>query len=220
MHVDQQPLLDLLESPSLLVLNPHERIPEEIDTWLAQLAYEAQRGNRQARNAIYLVLQPRFGPIFWRIRSSVLWREREGRSWTFEDLEQEAFLIACELIENWPGGNGIAGYLFIRLPWRLRDTLRRWSLTAKHEGPMLPIGLPADDAIDVAEVRMELEDIFRRLSGSAAEVLRMRVVDGLRDEAIAERLGVSVRTVRRRRQSAYRLARAIYLGEMHEHGSQ
>lgn len=218
MPFDRSQSADPLQTPGFFISPQYERIPAEADAWLARLAHEAQSGNREARNTIYLVLQPRLKPIFWRIRFSVLWRDREGRSWTFDDLEQEAFLIVCDLIDRWPGGESIAGYLFTRIPWRLRDVLRRWSLTVKHEGPMLPIGLPADDAIDIAEVRAVLEDIFRQLPPNAAEILRLRVIEGLRDEEIARRLGVNVRTVRRRRQTAYRLARAVYLGEADAQG--
>lgn len=194
--------------------NPHERISDATDRWLTQLAAQAQLGDRAARNAIYEALRPRFTPIFWRIRSSWIWREREGRSWLFEDLEQESFLIVCELIQDWKGGEtGIVGYILSRLPWRLRDVLRRWIAAIKHEAPSLPIGLPADDVTDPAEIRVVLESVFGRLSHDLAEVLYLRAFDGLRDEEIALRLRVNVRTVRRRRHAGYRQARAIYLGD-------
>jgi DNA-directed RNA polymerase specialized sigma24 family protein len=47
----------------------------------------------------------------------------------------------------------------------------------------------------------------------AADVLRMRVIDGLTDEEIAARLGVNARTIRRWRRGAYLQAKAIYFGE-------
>ncbi|CAN5380239.1 hypothetical protein BH09CHL1_BH09CHL1_37140 [soil metagenome] len=197
----------------LIDLDPRERVPGTVDLWLSQLAVQAQRGDRSARNTIFEVLRPRFAPIFWRIRWSSLWREREGRSWLSEDLEQEAFFIVCDLIESWRGGeNGIVGYLFSRLPWRLRDVLRKWTAPVRHESPSLPVGLKADDVTDLVEIRVVLESVFERLPAELAEVLRMRAFDGLRDEEIAARLSMSVRTIRRRRFAAYRQARAIYLG--------
>jgi RNA polymerase sigma factor (sigma-70 family) len=194
-------------------LNPREPVPDAVDAWLSRLAVRAQSGDRSARNTIFEVLRPRFAPIFWRIRMSPIWREREGRSWLFEDLEQEAFLVVCDLIEEWHGGeNGFVGYLFSRLPWRLRDVLRTWAIPSKHESPSLPIGLHADDATDLVEIRVVLESVFERLPPELAEVLRMRVFGGLRDKEIAARLDVDVRTIRRRRIAAYRRARALYLG--------
>lgn len=212
MHCDDSHLFLFPEPPPLHRLNARERIPDDVDVWLAHLARQAQHGDVNARNRIYEVLQPRLTPIFLKIRSSSLWREREGRSWTFDDLEQEAFLIVCDLIAEWTGAErGIVGFIFSRLPWRLRDVLRRWSVVAKYERPTLPVGLPADDATDLAEVRVVLEGIFARLPAEAAEVLHLRAIEGLRNEGIAERLGVTVRTVIRRRHAAYRLAKAIYL---------
>jgi RNA polymerase sigma factor (sigma-70 family) len=184
-----------------------------VDLWLSRLAVQAQQGDRTARNTIFEVLRPRFAPIFWRIQLSSLWSKHEGRSWLFEDLEQEAFLIVCDLIENWRGGeSGIVGWLFSRLPWRLRDVLRTWTLSMKHESPSLPIGLEGDDATDMVEIRLVLESVFNRLPAHLAEILQMRVFAGLSDREIAVRLEWSVRTVRRRRYAAYRQARAIYLG--------
>lgn len=215
MHPQHTPSSEPLSRPQLLTLDTYDRVPDEVDRQLAQLARQAQQGDRAARNLIFETLEPRFTPIFRRIQWTPAWREREGRSWTFDDLEQEAFPLVCDLIQSWKGGEaGIVGYIFSRLPWRLRDVLRRWSAVGKHELPMLPIGLPADDATDLAEVRAVLEAVFARLPPEFTEVLHLRAIEGLRDEAIAERLGIHVRTVRRRRHAAYAQAKAIYLGEI------
>jgi RNA polymerase sigma factor (sigma-70 family) len=166
-----------------------------------------------ARNLLFEALRPRFAPMFRRIRANPIWRSREGRAWTFDDLEQETFLIVCELIRVWKGGDTIVGHFFARLPWRLRDVLRRWTRPARLDKPGLPIGLPVDDVTDLVQVQAVLERVFQGLPGRDANVLRMRVIEGLSDEKIGARLGVNPRTIRRWRQQAYPQAQAIYLAE-------
>ena len=182
------------------MISPHERVPDAIDAQLARLATQAQAGDRAARNALYLALLPRITSSIRTLRYSGNWSGSEGRSWFFDDLEQETFLIFCELLDEWnPEPPRFAGYFFSRLPWRLRDRLRAWSTTTRRESRPLPLDALCDDIADPALVRAMLESLLAAIDPDDAAVLRLRFIDGLREREIALALGVTTRTVRRRR---------------------
>jgi RNA polymerase sigma factor (sigma-70 family) len=186
-------------APLAPVISPHERVPDAIDAQLARLAAQAQSGDRAARNALYLALLPRISSSIRKLRYSGNWSRCEGRSWFFDDLEQEAFLIFCELVEEWnPKPPRFAGYFFSRLPWRLRDRLRTWGSTTLRESQPLPLDALCDDIADPAIVRVMIETLLAAIDPDHADVLRLRYIDGLREREIAFRLGITTRTVRRR----------------------
>ena len=187
-------------APLAPVLSPHERVPDAIDAQLARLAAQAKDGDRAARNALYLALLPRIASSIRKLRYSGNWNSSEGRSWLFDDLEQETFLIYCDLLDEWnPEPPRFAGYFFSRLPWRLRDRLRAWSTTTQRESQPLPLDALCDDIADPAIVRVMIESLLAAIDPDDAAVLRLRFIDGMREREIAIALGVSTRTVRRRR---------------------
>lgn len=187
-------------APLAPVLSLHERVPDAIDAQLARLAAQAQAGDRAARNALYLALLPRIAGSIRKLRYSGNWNRAEGRSWFFDDLEQETFLIFCELVEEWkPEPPRFAGYFFSHLPWRLRDRLRAWSSTTLRESQPLPLDALCDDIADPAIVRVMIESLLAAIDPNHAAVVRLRFIDGLREREIARALGISTRTVRRRK---------------------
>lgn len=197
-------------APLAPVLSPHERVPDAIDAQLARLAMQAQAGDRSARNALYLALRPRIASSIRKLRYSGNWSGSEGRSWFFDDLEQEAFLIFCELVEEWnPEPPRFAGYFFSRLPWRLRDRLRSWSGTTLRATQPLPLDALCDDIADPAIVRVMLESLLAAIDSDEADVLRLRFIDGMREREIAIALGISTRTVRRRKTQGMAAIRAL-----------
>ena len=187
-------------APLAPVLSIHERVPDVVDAQLARLAMQTQADNRDARNALYLALRPRIAASIRKLRYSGNWERVEGRSWLFEDLEQEAFLIFCELADQWnPEPPRFAGYFFSHLPWRLRDRLRSWSATTVRESAALPLDVLTDDIADAAVMRETLEAMLAVIAPTDAQVLRLRFIDGMSDIAAARELGICTRTVRRRR---------------------
>lgn len=197
------------------MVRPGERVSPATDRRLADLARAAQGGDLAARNALYLALRPAMEPMLGRLRRSEEWRRREGRAWTWDDLAQETFPIFCTMLAEWdPASDGFAGYCFRLFGWRLRDTLRVWSVPERHATAGLR-ALPAAgaDDLDVAETRLLLERLLTALPAADAEVARLRLGEGLADAAIAVRLGVPPRTVRRRRARALAALRLALAGD-------
>jgi len=191
------------------VLSIHERVPDIVDAQLARLASQAQHGDIDARNALYLAVRPRIAASIRKLRYSGNWERVEGRSWLFEDLEQEAFLIFCELTNQWnPEPPRFAGYFFSHLPWRLRDRLRSWSATTVRESASLPLDVLTDDIADAAVMREMLDAMLATIAPADALVLRLRFINGMSDAAAARELGICTRTVRRRRIRALNAIRA------------
>ena len=192
------------------VLDPHGRIPDTIDARLADLARRAQGGDRAARNGLFLALWPRCVPMLGAIRRSDRWRAREGRAWTFDDVEQEAFPIFCELVAQWRSDQDrFAGYFFTRFRFRLTDLLRSWTIPIRAVAS-LPGELDLVAGEDQAdEPRLLIDTLFAALSDRDRRLLAQRIVEGRTDAEIAAANGVSVKTVRRWRTAAFARARAL-----------
>lgn len=197
-------------TPLAPVLDFEGRIPDAIDARLAALAMRAKAGDTAARNALFLALWPRCDPLFNGIRRNDFWRSREGRAWTFDDLEQEAFPIFCDLVERWSGAEPrFAGYFFARLRWRLHDVLRRWNVA--------PVAEVVDDELldhrfdeqDQVELRIVIATLFNALIERDREIIERRVIDGETDADLATAFGVSLMTARRRRREAFARAREV-----------
>jgi RNA polymerase sigma factor (sigma-70 family) len=195
-------------APLAPVLSIHERVSDIVDAQLARLASQAQHGDIDARNALYLALRPRIASSIRKLRFSGNWERVEGRSWLFEDLEQEAFLIFCELTNQWnPEPPRFAGYFFSHLPWRLRDRLRSWSATTVREAAALPLDVLTDDIAEAAVMREMLDAMLATIPPADALVLRLRFINGMSDAVVARELGICTRTVRRRRIRALKALR-------------
>jgi DNA-directed RNA polymerase specialized sigma24 family protein len=196
------------------VLDSHGRIPDPIDARLADLARRAQQGDAFARNGLFLALWPRCAPMLYAIRAQDRWRLREGRAWTFDDVEQEAFPIFCDLVERWRSDQPrFAGYFFTRFHWRLTDLLWRWSRPARAELPLSFALHVAGDDDQTAELRSLIDSQFQSLSARDRQVLEWRIVDGHTDAEIADACGVCLKTVRRWRTGAFARAQAVLRNE-------
>jgi RNA polymerase sigma factor (sigma-70 family) len=147
------------------------------------------------------------------IRMQDRWRVRAGRSWTFDDVEQEAFLIFCDLVDGWRSDEPrFAGYFFTRFRWRLTDLLWRWSRPARAELPLNYALHAQSDGDQAAELRLLIDSVFGSLTVRDRQVLTWRIVDGHTDAEIAAACGVSVKTVRRWRTGAFARAQAVLRG--------
>jgi RNA polymerase sigma factor (sigma-70 family) len=202
-----------LSAPALApVLDPAGRVPDDVDARLAALALRAKSGDIAARNALFLALWPRCAPVLNGVRRNYVWRAVEGRSWTFEDLEQESFLIFCDLVERWSGAEPrFAGYFFSRYRWRVFDALRKWTAAPRRETAIDDAYPVATDETDAIELRLVIAELFAGLSERDRQLLEWRVIDGHTDAEMASALGVSLKTVRRRRQETFARAQACLL---------
>lgn len=164
----------------------------ELDTRLGAMALRA-RTDLQTRNALYQALSFKIERFVRRYR----YRVRQLAVCEVEDVEQEAFLVFCEIVDRWPGQESFLGYFFSRFPWRLAravDVLERgWSATRMV--PLDEIGEPAPppdpaDALLLAEIGATLEPRERA-------VLELRIGYNLRVREIARILGLHPRTIHR-----------------------
>ena len=192
------------------VLDPHGRIPDSIDARLADLARRAQGGDVAARNGLFLALWPRCAPMIGALRRNDRWRDREGRAWTFDDVEQQAFLIFCDVVDEWKSDQPrFAGYFFSRFRWRMTDLLWRWSRPARLELPF-SAGFDAPTGDDQAsELRLLIDSLFASLSSRDRQLLHWRIIEDRTDAEVAAACGVCLKTVRRWRKGAFVRARAV-----------
>lgn len=164
----------------------------ELDASLGAMALRA-RTDQQVRNTLYQALSFKIERFVRRYR----YRVRQLAVCEVADVEQEAFLVFCDIVDRWPGQESFLGYFFSRFPWRLAravDVLERgWSATRLV--PLDEIAVPAPpadpaDALILAEIGATLEPRER-------SVLELRIGYGLRMREIARILGLHPRTIHR-----------------------
>lgn len=184
------------------------------------LAIEAKAGSREARNALYMQERSHLGRLAGRAR-----RYLRNASWayaeppiTHEDIEQQAFIIFCELLYAWePEEQTFRAFLAKRMPGRLmhyvRDSLgpRRIYSPGREAAQVIDEERAAERAEapagrepwdDVAK-RLHLEGLPYRLRTA----LMLRYWDDLPSGEIAERTGRSRRSVNREVSKAVARAR-------------
>lgn len=164
----------------------------ELDARLGAMALRA-RTDPQTRNALYQALSFKIERFVRRYR----FRVRQLAVCEMADVEQEAFLVFCDIVDRWPGQESFLGYFFSRFPWRLAravDVIERgWSAT--RVVPLDEIATPAApsdpaDALILAEIGATLEPRERT-------ILELRIGYGLRVREIARILGLHSRTIHR-----------------------
>src|SRR6478609_11155351 len=93
----------------------------------AELAEAACEGNREARNELYMLARPAIHGLGWRAR-----RYLRNASYGYteppvtpEDIDQQAFIVFCELLESWPQGDEeFRAYMHRKMPGRLMHYVR------------------------------------------------------------------------------------------------
>jgi RNA polymerase sigma factor (sigma-70 family) len=114
-----------------------------------------------------------------------------------DDVEQEAYLVFCDLLDSWPGEESFPGYFFSRFPWRLARAVdvaeRGWSASR-----LLPL-LETDDSVPPLdpEDHFTLAEIGAMLDERHRLVLELYIGHGLTLAEVARVLGVHRRTVDR-----------------------
>lgn len=164
----------------------------ELDARLGAMALRA-RTDPAVRNALYLALGFKIERFVRRYR----YRVNQFAICDVEDVEQEAFLVFCEIVERWPGKQSFLGYFFSRFPWRLAravDVIERgWSATRFVPLDEINEPTPPPDPADA----LTLAEIGASLSPRDRTVLELRIGYRLRVREIAQILGVHSRTVHR-----------------------
>lgn len=197
---------DAVHAPPLVpILGPRDRITPEVEWALTAVAVDAKAGDRAARDALFLALEAKIARIVARevMRRPLGGLLRDGRLWDAEDLNQEAYFMLLDLLAEWPSDRPVAGFLFAYLPWRLRDYRRRLAMPHRAEtGFEVARWESLHDGTADAEAALAcLEAMAEDLAPLDGAILLAIVRDGYGFGAIARRLGVDRRTVRRRWQS-------------------
>lgn len=103
------------------------------------MAMRARAGDREARNTLFLSQRGLVQILSRRARGLV--RSLEGRDQSLQpaDIDQQAFVEFCALVEDWePGQMPFVSYLRRLLPWRLLHYVRR-TIRYRSRLRMLPI---------------------------------------------------------------------------------
>jgi RNA polymerase sigma factor (sigma-70 family) len=170
-----------------MVVAPDFDLTPELDAAIDRLARRA-KDDIAARNQLYEV----FALKLERFARGTA-RRMSLRSSEFSDVQQEAFIVFCEMIRRWKGSSGFAGYVFAWFPTMLSQAVAR--LERGHPDGVLPL----DEVDATADPDLLLSLVDHRLSVTEREflVLELRVTAGLRLKEIATLLGCHPRTVRR-----------------------
>lgn len=189
------------------------------------LARAAKTGDREARNALYLQLLPLIMSK-GQFAARVLARDGGG-ALLAEDLEQQAFLIFCDLLDVWePERAPFVPYLKRKIAWRLlhfvrrslhyRSRVRFVALPSDRESLELAAG-PASEG-DTGEARVERaagwKERTEHLETRWRETLRQHFIEELSSRQIADLKGASARTANRELRAALKAARARAEDEM------
>ena len=114
------------------------------------------------------------------------------------DVEQQAFVVFCELVFTWNERGSFSAYIFAYFRWRLSDAIRRMSDPRERRSSGGPPSIHLTDGSHAAAESVALlEALAAQFPDRQALVLLLRVRDGLAWHTIAERAGVDIRTVQR-----------------------
>jgi RNA polymerase sigma factor (sigma-70 family) len=181
----------------------------------AELAEAAKGGDREARNTLFMRHRDRIKKLCYRGSRTAARFSEGARSITGEDVEQQAFLIFCELLETWDASYGVpfSDYLREKMPWKAVHYVRA-SLHYRARRRVLRLIAPlesGDIGPESAEAAQSLEDVEDRdawaeqtdaLDKEWKRLIKMRYEQGLTGREIAALRGCSARKVSRELRAA------------------
>lgn len=170
-----------------LVVPPDFDLTPELDAALNRLAHRAKE-ETAARNALYEAFAFKIERFARRCA-----RRATLHACELADVEQEAFLVFCELVRRWQGKSSFAGYFFTWFPAMLSQAIAR----LEHGRPAGTLALDDADPAAAPDPALLLVDDIVGLSERELLVLELRVTAGLQLREIAALLGCHPRTVRR-----------------------
>lgn len=173
---------------------------------ITTLLVKAGAGDREAQAAVYRFVEPSAR----KIARAMLRNRSRGPDFETMVLVDDAFAsLMAEQQTPWADRSAFLRALHVRIRWILADYLRKLR-TAKRGGRIEHLGLDAaeglpnddvpapEEAAEAGEFALalveELENLGR-LRPDYADVIRMKWFLRLGNEAIAERMGVSAKTV-------------------------
>jgi len=174
----------------------HGPVPPEVDRQLGVLGRRAKADPR-ARNALYAAFRPRLDYWVWRAMQSCS-RSSADPAIEPSDIQQQAFVVFCDLVLAWNERGSFSAYIFAYFHWRLSDAIRRMSDPRERRSAGGPPSIHLTDGSHAAAESVALlEALAAQFPDRQALVLLLRVRDGLAWHTIAERAGADIRTVQR-----------------------
>ncbi len=185
---------------------------------IEQAAVAAKAGDREARNLLFM---ENYGLILRSGRSArrILAASRTDRALQPDDIDQQAFLEFCALLDEWqPGNVPFLAYLAKLLPWRLLHYMRR-TMHYRSRVRMVPLIIEqaghdeGDSEVDIEDEaaqrnisHIESSDTWKYhtdpLEDGLREAVRLRYELGLSSREIASMQGRSRRTIDRELRAA------------------
>lgn len=226
-----------MPEPSQLQVDIPEQLiaePEASDDLDLSLALAARNGSRQARNALYLSMRDLISKLTARVRSLADGLYLMGGPINGEDVEQQCFVIFCDLITSWDPDRALfatylreslpqAAYAYVRDMQHLRSTRTRLVSVRSllHPDSYGSRGDPddtlkrrqsafaeRDSSLGIFNERL-WQTVAGQLQLDCAYVVRQRFWEDKSSDYIAEQLGCSTRTVNRALQSALPILQAV-----------
>ena len=111
-----------------------------------------------------------------------------------EDIVQQAFLKLWENRSNLNPVSGLGGYLFTISKNLTLNTLRSYNSRTSHPPPLVSDNFLLD--LERRDLVAHLDKAISRLSPQKIMVCRLKIDEGLSNAEIAERLNISVNTVK------------------------
>ncbi|MFM9105276.1 MAG: hypothetical protein ACKOWF_01090 [Chloroflexota bacterium] len=185
-------------------LPPGGWLTEAETGWFDETARSARAGDPAAREALWIVLEPRFNR--WARRAHYRWGgardpRRDGHPWTLPDLEQEGFPLLLGILASWTGDAGFFAYVLWAAPRRIAAACRgmRSRLPAASPAGLSPYLV--DESAAAAEAQALLAALADGLGGVDGALVLACIGEGRSLEASARRLGLGRRAAQRRWES-------------------
>lgn len=178
-----------------------ERVSPDVDRFFSEAATAARAGDLLARDALFAAFLPRFERSIRRFQSIWTGQSRQSREDAIEpdDIAQEAYLVFVDLLDAWHPDESVSAHLTGRFYWRLNDVIRGWRRQRTRQFLAALAVSPVGGSIEIDNEIAELIDaIAVNLDAETKQMLLWRVGERLTFPQIAQRAGVSRRTVRRR----------------------
>lgn len=135
-----------------------------------------------------------------------------GDSAAAEDIVQEVFIRFWQLKEGLAITGSVAGYLYRAVDNRCRDHLdhlqvkRRYEAECHHQ----ELEYPNDDEEEYNTLREQLKQFIDSLPEKCREIFFLACIEGLKYKEVADKLNVSVNTVKTQLKSAYNKLRTEF----------
>jgi RNA polymerase sigma-70 factor (ECF subfamily) len=173
--------------------------PAALEPSLFELAQRHQDGDPVALRAFMVAVHPHVSRIVFRLA---------GAGPEFEDLVQSCLEQLCRALAGFAGRSRITTFVFAvchRVIWRQRrsERLRRLFRLRTHESVLLPQEAPGPEAsLERRQLLQEAAEVLSRLSFQERSVFVLHELEELPLGDVAQALGCSTRTVKRRLRSA------------------